>query len=836
LHRGTAVRVPAALLAIPLLAGASAGVLLFDGIPDRLILVSAFAALLAALAAAGFFAADELLAALACVALGSLLAGYSMAAASTRELLSPSLLSWFDSLAGETGEPVVLEGTLRDDAPLFEYGAALTLNVDSAAPVGAAPLRRRGGVRLIVGGDPPRESVSEWRAGRRVRVTAILRYPASFSNPGVPDERRQLALRGVVLSGTIKSASLIEVVASGSILEEGAAAARAWTRAVIADHVGRVDARSAAVATAILIGDRTGLSEDDERRLQLAGTYHVIAISGGNIAILTALLVFGARAIRVPYRVAALVSILILLFYGQVAGGSASVSRAITAAVVFLTALVLDHRGATLNVVAVAATIAIASSPVATFDGGFLLSFGATTGIILGVPIMLPDATQTGSRGARRLLRATGRAAAAVACATLCAEIALAPIAATLFSRVTIAGLLLNFAAIPLMTAVQCGSMALIAAAPLSARLADATGWFVHWNAWALVESASAVDLMPWAARDVPPPALWVCAVYYAAAIAFLVAPRYRRFWSLVMFATGAAIFFGQGGTGEGVPAPGPGALRVVVMDVGQGDATLAVLPDGRALLVDAGGLAGTTFDMGRRVILPVIRTLGVRELHAFVLTHGDPDHIGGAPEVLRTLRVAHVWEGVPVPPNPLLRDLAQLAQARQVVWRTVRPGDIERAGPIEIRVHHPPEPDWERQRVRNDDSVVLELRYGEVSILLPGDIEREGEQRLLRTLSLAPLVVLKAPHHGSATSSSDGFIEATHPRAVIFSAGRNNRFGHPAPVVVERFRRREIEMFNTADDGAVFVETDGRRVEVTGWKTKKARIAYANYEPATRR
>ena len=156
-----------------------------------------------------------------------------------------------------------------------------------------------------------------------------------------------------------------------------------------------------------------------------------------------------------------------------------------------------------------------------------------------------------------------------------------------------------------------------------------------------------------------------------------------------------------------------------------------------------------------------------------------------------------------------------------RIVWRTVRPGDVERAGPVEIRVLHPPAPDWERQRVRNDDSVVLEVRYRDVSILLPGDIGREVEEALIPGLALGPLVVLKAAHHGSATSSSEAFIEATRPAAVIFSAGKNNRFGHPAKAVVERFERTEVEMFNTAHDGAVFIETDGREVEVRGWTGK---------------
>jgi competence protein ComEC len=186
----------------------------------------------------------------------------------------------------------------------------------------------------------------------------------------------------------------------------------------------------------------------------------------------------------------------------------------------------------------------------------------------------------------------------------------------------------------------------------------------------------------------------------------------------------------------------------------------------------------------------------------------------------MRRLTTATVWEGVPVPPHPGLQLLMAQVAGQRASWRTVRPGDIELAGGVEIRILHPPAPDWERQRVRNDDSVVIELRYRDVSILLPGDIGAGIERALTPELDLRPVVILKAAHHGSATSSSEDFIDTTKPRAVIFSAGRNNRFGHPAKVVVERFARRGVEMFNTAHDGAVFVDTDGKSATVTGWST----------------
>lgn len=826
------MRMPAAVAAVPLLAGAAAGVLLIDSAPERLVVASAFAAVLCLIAAAGFHADHLPAAAIVAIAAGATAAGYSSGAARTRALYSPSLLTWFDASVSSDSDPVMVSGTLREDAAVLGYGVLLTIDVAEAGVGRGAPAPVTGGVRVTVGGAPPPSAVHRWRAGRRVRLFTSLRRPLTFSNPGVADEATGLARRGIVLNGSVKSASLVEVTARGTWLSERGASVRAWTRRTLGEHVGRLDARSAAVATAILIGDRTGLSEDDERRLQDAGTYHVIAISGGNIAILTALLVYGARGLRIPPRAAAALSIGWLLFYAEVAGGAPSVGRAISAAVIFLSALMIDQRGAPLNVLAVAALLAVGADPVAVIDGGFLLSFGATAGIVLGVPRIVDVTRDHRRRGLTRAVRALTTAAAGVLAATLCAEIVLMPIAASLFSRITIAGLALNFAAIPLMTLVQCGSMAVLAVAPLYRPAADALAILVHHAAFGLVESSRLIEAVPWAARDVPPPAWWLCATYYLLCVTWLHAARGRRWVLAGLGAAATVLVSGRAPSAIGVPpALPPATLRVVMLDVSQGDATVAILPDGRALLIDAGGLAGTTFDIGGRVVVPVLRALGVRRLHALVVTHGDPDHMAGAEAVIRRLPTAVVWEGVPVPPHSGLRALAALVDGQRAVWRTLRPGDVERAGGVAIRVLHPPPPDWERQRVRNEDSVVIELRFHDVSILLPGDIGSETERALLPRLALGSTVILKAAHHGSATSSSEAWLEATRPRAVIVSAGRNNRFGHPAPVVVERLARRGVEMFTTAHDGAVFVETDGASATITGWRTGRRLALHQDHQ-----
>ncbi len=714
MHGRVRVRAPAALIAVPLLAGSVAGLLLADR-PDAWLPLAAAAASLVALLAAAFLmaegAAGECAAA---IAMGALAAGVSLGLSDARTAYGPPLAAWFAArLPALREEPVRIEGVLRDDGAMGESGAVMTLTVMSVQPLDAPrPRPMRGGVRLGVSGAPGAAVLAEWRAGRRIRVPAILRPPTGYRDPGLPDEPRALARRGVSLVGTVKSAALVDVLSRGSLLDECAASVRAWVRVQLARFVGRWGGPSGGVATAILIGDRTGLSDEDERRLQQAGTYHVIAISGGNIAILTALLLGAGRILRVPGRASAAVAIAVLVFYGEVAGGGASVRRAVLAAAIYLAGRILDHRGPALNTLANAASAALAASALTAFDAGFVLSFGATLGIVVGAPRLLPGTRRTRDRPA------IASAALALLVATVCAELALAPASAAIFSRMTFAGLILNFAAIPLMTVVQAAALATLAAATMLPRLAAGFGWIAHVAATWLVRSAALVDLVPWLCRDVPPPAWWLVGLYYGSCLAAVCLPRRaRRALAAALLCLALMVRAPPFATAIAVPPRPPGATRVVFFDVGQGDATLVLLPDGHALLVDAGGALTGGFDVGARVVAPALRALGVRALSSLVITHADPDHIGGAVSVVRGFGPRGVWEGVPVPRDPALQALAAAAAAARASWRVLQAGDLERDGAVEIRVLHPPPPDWERQRVRNDDSVVLELRVGGVSI-----------------------------------------------------------------------------------------------------------------------
>ena len=218
--------------------------------------------------------------------------------------------------------------------------------------------------------------------------------------------------------------------------------------------------------------------------------------------------------------------------------------------------------------------------------------------------------------------------------------------------------------------------------------------------------------------------------------------------------------------------------------------------------------------------MVPALRAAGVRRLDYFLVTHADPDHIGGASDVVRELAPREIWEGVPVPVSRPRADPREgsgaLPRGGAGFAPAGRPVGAGAVGGAVVRVVHPPAPDWERPRVRNDDSVVLDVRFGGVSVVLPGDIGAAVETELASAWPPAAVRVLKAPHHGSRTSSSAEFLAALTPGMAVVSAGRDSRFGHPHPEVVRRYAGLEARVLATGEVGAVSICTDGRRAAVT--------------------
>lgn len=760
----------------------------------------------------------RVLVACAMCALGAL--GAVAGGAAMRGALMPSLVRALEREGVLPGpgardlRPLRIEGRLATDAAATN--GAVLLRVDVArvwlGPCGC-PESVEGRILAVVGGDAAHTALDGWRAGRLVQLTATLRRPLSYRNLGAGDASVELARRRTVLIASVKSAFVVEVVSAGAWRHEAAAALRARARRAMARAAG-AGSEAAAIAVAVLIGDRAGLAAPLEDRLQRAGTFHVIAISGGNIALWSVLTLWVAARLtrRRPLALAAAAAILVA--YAAVVGGGASVLRATGMALVGIATQWLDQRGAAINVLALTAAALVVADPLLVFDIGFWLTSAATAGLVVGLP---------GPPGGESRLRTWTRA---LVLTSVWAEAALLPIVAAVFQQVTLAGVALSALAIPAMGVVQVAALAAVAADAVAPVLLPVCGAVLAAATGVVTESARLVDVVRWLSWRVPPPSWPAIAVYVAAVATWLVSRRasadtvrMARLRRASAWAAPAAAVWIASSPLTLVRWP-PGDLRVHAFDVGQGDAVLVQFPNGRRMLVDAGGSSAEGRDLGHRVIGPTLRVRGLRRLDYLVVTHADRDHIGGAATLVREFRPAEVWMGVPVADDAATAALRAAADAVGATWRESRRGERVGVGAVQVHVVHPPPPDWERQRVRNDDSVVLAIRYGGVRVLLTGDVGAAVEPEIAAAIAAAdPLparvTVLKVAHHGSAGSTSDTWLRAAPPSLAIVSAGATNPFGHPSDAVLRRLEGAGADVWRTDRDGEVGVRTNGTVVEV---------------------
>jgi len=688
--------------------------------------------------------------------------------------------------------PVKLRGVCHADARDASGKWVLVLDVED---VSGQPMAGR--ARIDVGGLAGRPELIE---GDRVSLWAELRVPRGLSDPGAFDAAAQARRDGVHAVGWCKSPRLVEATGERAAgwLPDRAARARRWSRARLAAAL--PPGREQALVRAMVLGERTALDPETSETFRMAGTYHVLALSGAQVAMVAALLGWLLRWLGTAPLTRALLLSAALAFYCAFVGGDVPVLRATVMAVVVLGGRTLDLDGDAANLLGLAALLLLAHSPSSIGDVGFQLSFAATLGLVLLTPPLM------------RIVPALPWGAEMALASSLGAQAALGPLLAFHFHRLAPAALLLNLVAVPLSGAVLLAGFAILlvsAVAPLAVPAVAGVAWLC---ARALLLSGEVVRLAPWLDVRVATPSLGPALVSMAGLAAFA---RGRR-RGLLLWAAGALCLVGGWG-----PRTLDGRLHVTFLDVGQGDAIVIRSPRGRTWMVDTGGSFDARFDVGEAVLGPYLWRDGAPVLRGLVLTHAHPDHVGGVPFLLRAFDVREVWEGIAPRHDRAYDELAAAIETARVPRRAVARGVEAEWDGVQVGVLGPSPPARAPWRTRNDDSVVLALRYGEIVLLLTGDVEAGGEAALDAPRAFA----LKVPHHGSRSSSTPALLARTAPRVAIVSVGDHSRFGHPHPEIVARYQAAGVVLLRTDRDGAVTLSTDGRRVwmatNADGWAAR---------------
>jgi competence protein ComEC len=683
---------------------------------------------------------------------------------------------------------VSIEGRLGEEPVRWEAGRMrILLDVD-AYHDGADRRPATGRVQLTIYGET--EPIGE---GQRIRAEVRLHRPIGFRNPGVFDYPAHLRREGILLVGSGRGDRVTPLTVDAP---PWPLRVKRWAVATIR---AQLPESSAALLAGLLLGDRTALPSEIEEAFRRAGVYHVLAVSGFNVALVASSVFALLALLGVPRRATALVAGVVLVGFGLVVGGQPSVVRATVMGLLLLLSVLLDRDSQVMNALCLSALLLIAWRPTDLWDPGFQLSFAATAGILYLAPPV------TGFLKERHWPHWLATAVAV----SLAAQLPVTPIMLAHFNQLSLIGVAANLLVVPLAgPATTLGMLALVI------HLANDTAASLLFNALWL--PLIALRLVVSAAGAVPGAMVHLAAPSGAAIVAWcgallLVPHLAARIWvrvaatALVAAATALSVWPWV--------SPGDGRLRVTFLDVGQGDATFVELPEGPRILIDGGPGGARRFDVGERVLAPFLWNRPVHRLDAVALSHPDSDHAGGLGAVLRNFRVREFWESGRWGPGS--QDTLLALSRSGAVHRILRDGQRLWVGRALVTVLNPGS---QPSANPNDDSLVLRLDWRGVSILFTGDLGWMGEARLLERAAPVQVVVLKVAHHGSRSSSSAAFLESARPSFAIISVGARNAFRHPTPEALTRIAAAGARAYRTDRDGAVILETDGARLWVTRW------------------
>jgi competence protein ComEC len=633
--------------------------------------------------------------------------------------------------------------------------------------------------------------------GDRARFFGGVHAPPAQLNPGGRDRRAQLLARGISVEG---SAEAIEILERGPRIWRFFGELRTRFSARALDLC--TSPESAALVTALAVGDRSGLSREAENDLAASGLVHLLASSGLHLAVVALVVREVARRawLRTPWASAmragicgAAVALPFAAFEVLLLGAPWPAVRAGVGAAVGLLGSALARRRDPLTTLALGASACALLDPAATHDLALQLSVTGIAGLILlarplrqALPLPLPAA---GSSIWRRLPEHL----VVLGCATAAAALCTAPLLAAAFHRLSLVSVIAN----------ALGLVPGLAAIPVATLLVPfdllPLWWLADLLARATLLASRFFASLPLATVVVAAPGVLAVLLWYAGVL-LCVRRFFRRAllpWALLVVLAGSRAAVARARQG----------LTVTFLAVGQGDSAVVQLPGGGAVLIDAGGDLRWPgkFDPGSRDVVPALAELGVRRLDLVVLTHPHPDHAGGLPTVLDRMPVGELWM---TPERDAIASAVRVhAAVRGVPIREPRALDL---GGVRIE----PVSSFLDGRTLNDNSIVLRLVHEEVAFLFAGDVEALAESELAQGAGQIRAQVLKAPHHGSRTSSTEAFLRRVAPAFTVFSVGAGNRFGFPNPEVVAR---TPGEHFSTAE-GAIVAESDGRTVGVHRW------------------
>ncbi len=546
-------------------------------------------------------------------------------------------------------------------------------------------------------------------------------------------------------------------------------------------------------AKSLLLGLRDDVDPQQTRAYQILGITHLFAISGLHVAFLTFIFYQSMLRLMIRKEIAVWCLLICLPIYACLVGGAPSVWRAVGVVEILLLSKQLNQRLSIEDAFGLSLLIFILLQPGVILQIGFQLSYVAAAALLYSSSFLLSQTT---------VIKQSFWI-------TFLCQISVFPILLFHFYEISLSSFVVNLAFVPLFSVVilpiNLVFFLLTFVMPFILEPLFMLYEPLRLNLTTFILKIASFPYQLWNPGKL---SFWQLIVAYFGVVYSFLVLELRYLKRNLLLTLGVPVFIIHI-----TPYLDP-SIEVSFISVGQGDATVIELPHQQGVvLIDAGGLlrfdqefwkqSDTPFEVGREVIVPFLKGRGIRRIDTFVWTHADSDHIEGAEEILEEIKVEeiHVTPGAIY--EPTLQDAFQTAVTQHINIKEQIADTTWQVGDTQFMYVSPQDTNYEG----NDDSLVLFMKHGLLTALFTGDLEKDGEEAMLRKYEgMQNLGILKAGHHGSKTSSSHDFITKLTPALTIFSAGKNNRYGHPHQEIVDRFKENNLPTLTTADVGTVHV------------------------------
>ena len=641
----------------------------------------------------------------------------------------------------------------------------------------------------------------ELKPGMYLCVRGILEELSLPRNPGEFNARQYYACDHMYYS--VKKGEVLKKGKEGNAYQTLLLRIREHLNGVLEDAAGE----TAPVFAAMVLGEKGELPKETKMLYQMAGIIHILAISGLHISLLGVGLYELLKKTGLGIWSAGFLSLTVMIFYGEMTGGSVSAMRAVSMFLIATGAKILGRIYDMMTALSVSAMILLLESPAYLYNTGFLLSFGA----VLGVGAVLPVFLKFSGIKNKILKSLMG---------SVCVQLTTLPVMLWFYGEVPIIGIFFNLLVLPTVGIVLISGVFTALIGCISPGLAVCVSLPGRLVLFAYDKLCCLGTSLPFCTWTPGQPKIWQAVIYYillfsvTGAAGFLIKKEVKNRRKLYLAKSGfvvslaAALFV--------LSQRDRQHMEITCLDIGQGDAIAAQLPTGEVFLVDGG--SSNKKNIGQYQILPFLKNQGISYVDAVFISHTDEDHISGVREILEymekgliSLKIGNlILPGISEKPEAW-RELEALAKKVGIQVMTANRGDDFRIGDGRISVLSP-EKGASGEDV-NEDAVVFLLSYKNFRGLFTGDVGEETEKKLLSVLS--DVDFLKVGHHGSGYSSTQAFLDKIKPEVSVISCSESNTYGHPSPETIKRLEKSGSRVEYTMKSGAVTVFTDGKNVGV---------------------